>query len=35
MKFNTPATIHKEIAHNQETDTKMSYNLKKRYRSGV
>ena len=35
MNFNTPATPHKGIVHNQETETKMSENLYKRYRSGV
>ena len=35
MTFNTPATTHKGIVHNQETDTKILYNLQKRYRRGV
>ena len=35
MNFNTPATLHEGIAQNQETDTKISYNLQKRYRSDV
>ena len=29
MTFNTLATPHKGIVLNQETDTKISYNLKK------
>ena len=35
MTFNTPATPHKVFVRNQETDTKISYNLQKRCRSGV
>ena len=35
MTFNTPATPHKGIVLNQETDTNIAYNLQKRYRSGV
>ena len=35
MTFNTPATTHKGIVRNQETDTKISYDLQKRYSSGV
>ena len=35
MNFNTPATPHKGILRNQETDTKISYDLQKRYRSVV
>ena len=35
MTFNTPDTPHKGIVHNKETDTKISYGLQKRYRSGV
>ena len=33
--FNNPDTPHKGIIRNQETDTKISYNLQKRCRSGV
>ena len=35
MTFNTTATPHKGILHNKETDTKIPYDLQKRYRSGV
>ena len=35
MDFNTPATPPKGIVHNLEIDTKISYDLHKRYRSGV
>ena len=35
MTFNTPATLYKGIVRNQEIDTKISYYLQKRYRSGV
>ena len=35
MTFNTPATPHKGIVRNQETDTKISYDLQNKYRSGV
>ena len=35
MTFNTPATPHKGIVSNQEIDTKISYDLQIRYRSGV
>ena len=33
--FNTASTPHKGIVPNKETYTKISYNIKKRYRSGV
>ena len=32
MTFNNPSTLHKGILYNQETDTKISQNLQKRYR---
>ena len=35
MTLNTPATPHMEIVSNQETDTKISYDTPKRYRSGI
>ena len=35
MKFNNPYTPHKGIVNNQEIDTKISYDLQIRYRSGV
>ena len=35
VTFNTPATPHRGIVLNQETETKIPYNLQKRYRSGV
>ena len=35
MTFNTPDTPHKGIVRNQETDTKISYDLQNRYRSGI
>ena len=35
MTFNTPDTPHKEIIRNQETDTKISYDLQKIYRSAA
>ena len=35
MTFNTPATPHKGIVLNQETDTNIAYKLQKRYRSGI
>ena len=35
MTFTTPATLHKGIVCNKETDTKIPYNLQKRYRNGV
>ena len=35
MNFNTPATPCKGIVRNQETYTKISDNLQKRYRSGI
>ena len=35
MTFNTPATPHKIIVHNKETNTKNSYEIHKRYRIGV
>ena len=35
MTFNTPATPHKGILRNQETDTNISYDLQKIYRSGI
>ena len=35
MNFNTPATPHKVIVRDQETDIKISKNLQKIYRSGV
>ena len=35
MNFNNPDTPHKGIVRNQETDTTISYDLQKRYRSGV
>ena len=35
MTFNTPATPHKGIICNQETDTKISHDLQNRYRSGL
>ena len=35
MNFNTPATPHKGIVSNQETDTKISYHIYKRYRSSI
>ena len=35
MTFNTPATPHEGIVRNLETDTKISYNLQKMYKSGV
>ena len=34
MTFNNPDTIHKGIVRNQESGTKISYNIHKRYRSG-
>ena len=30
MNFNTPATPKKGVVRNQETDTKISYNIQKR-----
>ena len=30
MTLNTPDIPHKGIVHNQETDTKIAYNLQKR-----
>ena len=35
MTFNNPSTPHKGIVCNQETDTKISYDLQKIFRSGV
>ena len=35
MNFNTPATPNKGIVSNQETDTKISYHIHKRYRSSI
>ena len=35
MKFNTPDTSHEGIVRNQETDTKISHGIHKRYRIGV
>ena len=35
MNFSTPDTPHKGVVRNQEIDTKISYNLQKRYRSGI
>ena len=35
MTLNTPATPHKGIVRNQETDTKISDDLQKRHSSGV
>ena len=35
MNFNDPDTPHKGIVRNQETDKKISYDLQKRYRSGM
>ena len=35
MIFNTPATPNKRIVSNQQTDTKISYDIHKRYRSGI
>ena len=35
MTFSTLYTPHKGILHNQETDTTISYDLQKRYRSGI
>ena len=35
INFNAPDIPYKEILHNQEIDTKISYDLQKRYRSGV
>ena len=35
MNFNTPATPHNWIVSNQEKATKISYNIHKRYRSGI
>ena len=35
ITFNTPDIAYKVIVHSQKTDTKISYNLHKRYRSGV
>ena len=35
MIFNNPATLHKGIASNQETVTKIPYDIHKRYRSGI
>ena len=35
MTFNNPATPHKDVVCNKYTDTIISYNLQKRYRSGV
>ena len=35
MTFNTPATPHKGIVSNQETDTNISYDINKRYRNGI
>ena len=33
MTFNTPATPHKGVVSNQETDTKIFYDIHKRYSS--
>ena len=35
MKINTQAKTHKGIVSNKEIDTKIEYDLQKRYRSGV
>ena len=35
MSLNTPAIPHKGVVRNQETNTKISDDLQKRYRSGV
>ena len=35
MTFNKPATGHEGIVHIQETDTKITYDLHKRHRSGT
>ena len=35
MTLNNPDKPHKGIIHNQETDTKISYDIQKRYRSAV
>ena len=35
MTFNTPATPHKGIVSNQEIDTKISYDIHKRYGSSI
>ena len=35
MTFNNPATPHKDVVCNKYTDTSISYNLQKRYKSGV
>ena len=35
MTLNTPATPQKGIVSNQETDTKIPYDIHKRYRSGI
>ena len=35
MTFNTPATPHQVIVSNQETDTKMLYDINKRYMTGI
>ena len=35
MTFNTPATLHKGIVNNQDTDTKISYDIHKRHSSGI
>ena len=35
MTLNTPATPQKGIVSNQETDTKIPYDIHKRYRTGI
>ena len=35
ITLNTEATPHKRIVPNQETDTKISHNIQKRYMSGI
>ena len=35
MTFNTPATPHNGIVHNQEADKQILNDIQKRYRSGV
>ena len=35
MTFNTPDTPYKGIVINQETDTKIAYDIQKIYRSGI
>ena len=35
MTFNTPATPHKGIVLKQEIDTNITYNIQKKYSSGI